>query len=223
MRYSVLIKFFLFPIILFFTGCFGEKPIKEEPIKEEPIKEVPKKEIYPIELNEKQKKLYKSLQHYLNQLKSLNADNIISMTYPKFFIAFSQRVYKNQILTMTNSSNIEIRDFSAKITQIGKVDTFSEGKFAKVGYTSTIKVHLKNNRLYDTQLSINTLYSILVRKYGRENIHVDTKTRVVSIVKNEKLLAIKENSSEWKFVGYNATYRELYYPSFLPYDLLDKL
>ena len=222
MRYTILIKMVLFPILLFFIGCLGEKVPKEEPIKE-PTKEVPKKEVYPIELDEKQKEVYHALQHYLNQLKSLNADNIISMTYPKFFIAFSKRIYKNQILTMTNSSNIEIRDFSAKITEIDNVNTFSKGEFAKVGYTSTIKVHLKNNRLYNTELSLNTLYSILVRKYGRENIHVDTKTRVVTIVKNEKLLSIKENSSEWKFVGYNPTYQERYYPSFLPSDLLDKL
>ena len=218
MRYSILIKIFFLPLMLFFTGCFSDKTPKEEPIAE-----VPKKEVYPIELDQKQKKVYKALQRYLNQLKSLNANNIISMTYPKFFIVFSKNIYRNQILTMTNSSNIEILDFSAKITQVDKVNTFSEGEFAKVGYTSTVKVHLKNNRLYDTELSLNTLYSILVRKYGRENIHVDTKTRVVTIVKNEKLLSIKENSSDWKFVGYNPTYRELYYPSFLPYDILDKI
>jgi uncharacterized protein YccT (UPF0319 family) len=209
---------FLFPILLSFIGCLGDKVPKEEPKKE-----VPKKEVYPIELDEKQKKVYKALQRYLNQLKALNANNIISMTYPKFFTVFSKRIYRSQILTMTNSSNIEIRNFSAKITKIDKVNTFSEGEFAKVGYNSTVKVHLKNNRLYDTELSLNTLYSILVRKYGRENIHVDIKTRVVTIKKQEKMLAIKENNDDWTFIGDNPTYRERYYPSFLPYDILDKI
>jgi len=220
MRYSILIKIFILPLMLFFTGCFFEKTPDK---KEEPIAEVPKKEVYPIELDEKQKKVYKALQLYINQLKSLNANNIIAMTYPKFFTVFSKRIYRSQILTMTNSSNIEILDFSAKITQIDKVNTFSEGKFAKVGYTSTVKVHLKNSRLYDTELSLNTLYSILARKYGQKNIHVDTKTRVVTIKKQEKMLSIKENPNDWKFVGDNPTYRELYYPSFLPYDILDKI
>jgi len=220
MRYSILIKIFFLPLMLFFTGCFSEKiPDK----KEEPIAEVPKKEVYPIELDRKQKKVYKALQHYLNQLKSLNANNIISMTYPKFFIAFSKNIYKSQILTMTNSSNVEILDFSAKIIQIDKVNKFSEGEFAKVEYASTVKVHLKNNRLYNTQLSLNTLYSILARKYGQKNIHVDTKTRVVTIRKREKMLSIKESPNDWKFVGDNPTYRQLYYPSFLPYDILDKI
>jgi hypothetical protein len=199
-------------------GCLKEKtPVKE------PTKEVPKKEVYPMELDEEQKKLYKALELYLQQLKSLNANNIISMTYPKFFIVFSKSLYKNQILTMTKSSNIEIQDFSAKITKIDKIKKFSEGEFAQVGYTSTVKVHLKNGRLYDTELSINTLFSILVRKYGRENIHVDTKTRVVTIKKQEKMLGIKENHTNWKFIGDNQTYRERYYPSFLPYDILDKI
>ncbi len=205
--------------MLFFAGCIFNKMPKEQEI----VKEIPKKEVYPMELDRKQKEVYKVLQLYINQLKSLNANNIISMIYPKFFIVFSKNIYKNQILTMTNSSNIEILDFSAKITQIGKVKKFSEGEFAKVGYTSTVKVHLKNNRLYDTELSLNTLYSILARKYGQKNIHVDTKTRVVTILKYEKMLSIKENPNDWKFVGDNPTYRKLYYPSFLPYDILDKL
>lgn len=225
MRYSSLIKFSLLPIILFFTGCFWDKTTKEEEhiIKEEPIKEVPKKEVYPLELDEEQKKVYKVLKLYLYQLKSLNADTIISMTYPKFFTVFSKNIYRNQILTMTNSSNIDIVDFSAKITKIEKVNTFSEGKFAKVGYTSTIKVYLKNDRLYDTELSLNTLYSILARKYGQKNIHVDTQTRVVTITKYEKMLAIKEKPNDWTFIGDNPTYRELYYPSFLPYEILNNI
>jgi len=220
-RYSILIKFFLLATILFFTGCSKDKTPKKEEVA--PIKKVPKKEIYPIKLNEKQKEVYKALQLYLNQLKSLDADGIIAMTYPKFFTVFSKNIYRNQILTMANSSNIDIVDFSAKITKIGKVKEFSNGKFTQVGYTSTIKVYLKNSRLYNTELSINTLYSILVRKYGRKSIHVDTKARVVTITKNEKLLAIKENSNDWKFIGDNPTYRELYYPNFLPYEILNQI
>jgi len=232
MRFSILIKLFSLGVIIFFTGCLGDKTpkeevikeeVKKEPIKKEPIQEVPKKELYPIELDEKQKEVYNALELYLNQLKSLDAQSIISMTYPKFFTVFNKNTYRNQILTMTNSSNIDILDFTAKITKIGTVQEFSNGKFAKVAYTSTIQIYLKNSRLYSTQLSINTLYSILVRKYGRKNIHVDTQARVVTIIKNEKLLAIKENPNDWKFIGDNPTYRELYYPSFLPYDILNQI
>jgi hypothetical protein len=205
-------------MILFFTGCFEEKVPKKEPIEEPP-----KIETYPIKLDEQQKEVYKALELYLQQLKSLNVNNIISMTYPKFFTVFSKKIYRNQILTMTKSSNIEILNFSANITKVEKIKEFSGGNFTKVGYHSTIKIHLKNERLYDTELSINTLHSILVRKYGQENIHVDTKTRVVTIKKQEKMLAIKENNDDWKFIGDNPTYRERYYPSFLPYDILDKI
>ena len=230
MRYSILIKFVFLPFLLFFIGCFGdtpqkkEEPKKEEPIKKEPItEEIPNKEVYPIELNEKQKQVYKVLELYLNQLKSLNVEGIISMTYPQFFTTFSKNIYRNQLLTMTNSSNIDILYFSANITKIDKINRFSKGEFTKVAYTSTIKIYLKNNRLYNTELSLNTLYSILARKYGQKNIHVDTQTRVVTIIKYEKMLAIKENPNDWKFVGDNPTYRDLYYPNFLPYDILNNI
>jgi len=221
MRYSIVIL----SILLLFAGCFSDKtpPKQEQTTEEVPKKDIPEPTPATIVDNEKKTELYKALELYINQLESLSADNIISMTYPKFFTVFSKNVYRNQILTMTNSSNIDIVDFSAKITKVDNVNSFSEGKFAKVGYTSTIKLYLKNNRLYDSKLSLNTLYSILARKYGQKNIHVDIQTRVVTIIKNEKLLAIKENSNGWKFVGDNPTYRELYYPRFLPYDILNQI
>ena len=53
MRYSIV----LLSILLFFAGCFSDK--KTPPKQEVTTEEVPKKELYPIELDEKQKRFIK--------------------------------------------------------------------------------------------------------------------------------------------------------------------
>ncbi len=226
MRYAILI-----PVtVALLTGCFSDKKVSKKNKDENlttrnTIDKTPKKEVYPIELNSKQKKLYKVVEEYLNRLKSLDVDGIIYMTYPKFFTAFNKSLYRSQILTITNSSNLSIVDFSSKIRQISEIYNFSNGEFAQVEYTSTVKVYLQNSRLYNTKSSINTLYSILVRKYGREHIDVDTQARVVTLTRDEKLLAIKDKlyNNEWKFIGDNNTYREIYYQKFMPIDILNQI
>ena len=208
--------------LLIFTACISKKEPKKEP-QPEPKKEVSKKEVSsPLKLNKKQKIVYDALTLYIEQLKSLDADNIISMTYPKLFLAFSQDTYKNYIYTMANSSYLEIQSFEANITEIGEIQPFSEGNFSQVSYKSVIKIHFTHPDLYNTKLSLNTLYSILARKYEQKNIFVNVETRIITIRKQEKMLAIKENNHDWKFLGDNPTYRE-FYPNFLPSDILEKI
>ena len=210
--------------LILLTACISDKEPKKEVPKEEPKaepkKEVPKKETSSLNLNKRQKVLYKALNLYIQQLKSLNEDNIISMTYPKFFLAFDKNTYKSYIYTMANSSNIQIQSFDANVTDIKEIQSYSEGDFAQVSYKSVIKILFTNPNLYNTKLSLNTLYSILARKYDKKNIFVDVNTRIITIRKKEKILAIKEKNSSWKFVGDNPTYRELY-PNFLPKSILD--
>ena len=215
-------KFFIFILISFiFIACRSSStPTKEPPktVQEERSNEPRTENI----LNREDLLLKKSLERYLYQLKTLNSDNIIAMTYPKFFTVFSQRTYRGFLYTMINSSNIDIISFKASIDKIEPIQRFSNGKFSKVRYNSIIKIYLKNPELYNTKNSLNTLYSILARKYGAQNIHVDTSSRVVTIKKEEKMIAIKEKTAEWKFIGDNPTYRELY-SSFLPYDILGRI
>ena len=71
-------------------------------------------------------------------------------------------------------------------------------------------------------MSVRVLNDVLSSKYGKENITVEPKNRTIIIGKEEKLLAIKENEKEWKFIGDNQEYRRLY-PRILPLDILSKI
>jgi len=212
---------FLIPILsLFLLGsCASTKKVKAPKKIEKCV--VKKSQSLP-NLSQKQEILFTALQAYLKELKLLNINNIVEMTYPKLFWIIPKFQYKRQIQTMAKSSYLKIQSFDTNITNIGKIKSFSDGNFSKISYTSKIKIHLKNPKLYNTKVSINTLHSIFVRKYGKENIHIDTKKRIISIKNKETMFAIKESDNQWKFLLDNPTYRELY-PDFLPHEILDTI
>jgi len=211
--------------LLLLSSCSSKKkPVKEEITQKEPTKEEPKKEIINTiqTLSPSEMELKRYLKLYLSQLKSLDADSIISMTYPKLFRATSKYLYKGSIFTMANSSNVNIISFDTSISKIGKIQSFSNGNFTNIAYTSVILIQFLNPDLYNTEISLNALHSTLAKKYGQNNIYVDKEQRTIRITKHEKLLAIQERPYNWKFLGDNPAYRKLY-PQFLPYDILNQI
>ena len=220
-------NFILTLALLFFTACIGDKKPKIEP-KKEPIAESNETLVQALydnslgTLSIEQIHLKNALDNYLAQLKSLNADNIISMTYPKLFIPINQDMFRDYLNTMLISSDVQVNSFDATITKIGTIKAFSEGTFSQLNYNSTINISFINPELYNTQRKLLILDKILSNKYGRENIRVDSIGRTITIKKEEKLLAIKDGSGEWKFLGDNQEYRRLY-PKILPIDILNNI
>ncbi len=204
--------------LLLFTACIGDKEPKKEAIQE--LNTTQENNVSTLTLEEVQ--LKSALENYLAQLKSLNADNIISMTYPKLFIPINRDMFKEYLNTMLISSDVQVNSFDAIITKINTIKPFSEGKFAQIHYNSTINISFINPKLYNTQRKLLILDKILSKKYGRDNIRVDSIGRSITIKKEEKLLAIKESSQTWKFLGDNPEYRRLY-PRILPIEILNSI
>ena len=164
-----------------------------------------------------------ALDLYLNDLATFNTDSIVDKTYPKLFQVIDLDLFRQYIASMMNSTDIKMNSYESNITELSKVTTFSnETQFAQAKYTSTVKMHFLNDAMYNNEEKINFLYDALIHKYGQENIHIDVEARTLRIKKSEKLLIIKEKDTEWKFLGDNSKYRQLY-PSFLPYEILEIL
>lgn len=210
--------------LLIFTACIGDKePKKETQPTENTTHTEPTYNNSSVETLSLEKiDLKNALDNYLAQLSSLNADNIISLTYPKLFIPINQDMFRNFLNTMLISSDVKVNSFDSTITNIGEIIPFSEGTFAQISYNSTINISFINPELYNTQRKLLILNKILGIKYGRENIKVDSIGRTITIKKREKLIAIKDNSQEWKFLGDNDEYRRLY-PRILPTDILNNI
>ena len=147
------------------------------------------------------------------------------MTYPKFFIPINKTIFKRYLNNLLTSPHIAVVSFDTNITDIGRVKSYNNGEFANLKYQTTIKLAFINPNLYNDELSIRMLRDILSKKYGKENIQIEPKNREITIREEQKLLAIKDNSSsdeEWKFIGDNPEYRKLY-PEILPLDILSKI
>jgi len=200
--------------LVLLTGCFDNANIQKE--------KKPQENTEADSYSPKQQEVKSYLGLYLEQLQNLDTDNIIAMTYPKLFIAINKTVFKQYINTLLTSEHISVESFKTQIVHIGKVYPYSQGEFSQIEYKTTIKLNFINPKLYSDELSIRVLHDALSRKYGEENININPHERSITIAKDEKLLAIKEKGNTWKFLGDNASYREIY-PKILPMDLLEKI
>jgi hypothetical protein len=219
------IKYFsLTLMLLLFTACNSEKELK---------KEEPSVVAIPTDVNKTDQNITVALpvvtqtyletvaNQYLNELKVFNIDAIVEMTYPALFTVINPTHFREYISIMTNSKDILVESYDTKIQHIDEITTFNNGtQFSQAQYISTAKIIFLNPNLYNTEKSINYLYDVLIHKYGQENIHINLNERSVRISKPEKLLMIKEEGQEWKFLGDNKEYRRLY-PQILPAEILN--
>ncbi|CAA6801045.1 MAG: Unknown protein [uncultured Sulfurovum sp.] len=205
-------------VLLFLVSCNGSKQAVKEEVQENNIT------TSPIEIeNQSQPTIKNMLDSYLNKLATFDTDAIVDMTYPKLFYVIDPELYRQYIASMMNSSDIIMTSYETNVTKFSPVLRFSnETEFAQVNYTSKVNIQFLNNNLYDTEEKINFLYDALIHKYGQENINIDVKKRTLAIKKAEKLIIIKEKDTEWKFLGDNSKYRQLY-PNFLPREILNNL
>ncbi len=200
------------------TKLIEDKNSKKDENRTTPIDNIDNIIVY----TDEQLELKEELERYLEQLKSLNIEGIIDMTYPKLFIPINKNMFKRYLNTVISSKDITIESFDVNITDIGEIQSFSNGKFATVEYRSIIKLAFINPNLYSDELSMRVLNDTLTDKYGSDNIKIDAKNREIVIKRDEKLLAIKEQDSDWKFIGDNREYRRLY-PQIIPLDILSQI
>ena len=238
--------FLLFVSLFFLTSCIGEKELDPKPtptpvataittpsptiIHQEKVNVGCSTAVFvsdphytsnPIKINSEEEELKYALENYFDQLKSLNADNIISMTYPKLFIPINKDLFREYINTMLNSQELSIVDFQTSVIDINPVSCLSNISFAQIRYTSDITINFVNPELYSDDTKMRFLADVMSRKYGYDNIKIDTESRTISIKKEEKLLAIKEDGM-WTFMGDNPEYRRLY-PKILPLEILNSI
>jgi len=214
-----ILKYFILLSLLFVsTACVGDK--KPKKIEEENnSSNIHNPYAYLEPLDKEQKILLKELINYTTALKLFDTDTIVEKTYSNLFNYIDQTHFREYISTMMSSKDILVKEYDAHINKISKVVTFTDKtQLAKVTYTSTTKIVLLNDKLYNTERSINFLYDVLIHKYGQNNIQIDVKRRAISIKKREYLLMINDKGEGWKFLGNNAEYQKLY-PSILPIEI----
>jgi len=202
-------------IFIFFTACNSSKKLKkeEENTTTETIQTIVKEK----------SELEQELEIYFESLHNFNSDAIVDMTYPRLFSVISPDLFRQYMDSMINSKDIQMTSYSTDSQQISPIRKFSNGtEFTQINYSSTIILQFLNPNLYASQEQMNYLYDVSIDKFGVENVSIDLNSRTLSVTKPEKLLAIKEQDMQWKFVGDDARYRK-YFPSFMPIEILQNL
>ena len=175
-----------------------------------------------IDINH-QNRLEQALERYLEALQSFDTDAIVNMTYPRLFTVINPERFRQYISTMINSNDIQITSYTTTTPEVSAIRRFSNGtEFAQINYDSTIALQFLNPNLYASREQMNYLYDVEINKFGKENVFIDVDNRILKITKPEKLLAIKEQGREWKFIGDDARYRK-YFPNFMPPEILQNL
>ena len=180
-------------------------------------------DVEPVENNiVEQSELKNYIDTYFQQLQTLNVDGIIGMTYPNLFKPINESLFRRYINTIVSSPQLSVESFKTSLIYLGDVYPYKNGEFAQIIYQSDITLNFLNPELYNDELSVRVLNNVLAGKYGQENIAINPTQRTINIKKEEKLLAIKEQDTEWKFIGDNPSYRRLY-PRVLPSGILSQI
>jgi hypothetical protein len=171
------------------------------------------------ELSQKQEILKKALDRYLQELQNYNTDTIVDLTYPQLFESIDPDVYRQSIVAFINSSQIEEELYETNVTKICKPLLFSNGReFAQAEYTAINRIRFIDDDIYDTDNKMNFLYDVFIHKFGKDNIQFDVENRTITKKEYNKLLMIKDQGEEWKFLGDNHSYR-MHYPIILPPEI----
>jgi len=215
--------YFLLFILIFFIACNGTKEIKKEETNSS-IENIKVKTEAESKIEIKEKNVFeKKLNLYLEAMQSFNIDLIINMTYPKLFTVIDQELFRQYMSSMLNSKDVKMTAFTTNTPQIAPIRRFSNGtEFTQIDYNSTITLQFINPNLYGSREQMNYLYDVSIHKFGVKNVSIDLNKRTLKVTKPEKLLAIKEEGAQWKFLGNDARYRK-YFPNFMPIEILQNL
>ena len=206
---------FLLLTLIFIVACNSTKEIKKE--------ETNTTTAVVQTIITKKNSLEKELENYFNALQAFNIDGVVDMTYPKLFSVISPDLFRQYMHAMVNSKDIQMISYITNLPKISPIRRFSNGtEFAQVDYNSTVILQFINPNLYGSQEQMNYLYDVSIEKFGVENVSIDLNNRTLRVTKPEKLLAIKEQDMQWKFIGDDARYRK-YFPSFMPPEILQNL
>jgi len=242
------LPYYLLPLLLliFFTACNSTKELKKEETNstiecieenlttsetksttkstkdKKTIRETIKRKGCKIDINHKSR-LEQALERYLEALQNFDTEAIVNMTYPRLFSVINPELFRQYLSTMINSNDIQITSYTTTPPQRSAIRRFSNGtEFAQIGYNSTIALQFLNPNLYASREQMNYLYDVEINKFGEGNVVIDLDNRVLRVTKPERLLAIKEQGSEWKFIGDDARYRK-FFPRFMPPEILQNI
>ncbi|MCS3529265.1 hypothetical protein [Chryseobacterium sp. JUb7] len=159
----------------------------------------------------------KNLTYFANSIKNKNIDQAISCIYPKFFTVVSKD-QMNRILTMTYNNpfmKIDVQDL--KFGTIGKAEKINTEYFSIVDYSFRLKCNVSSMN-EDMKKKVS---SLLISKYGKNNVKYLANESSYLINAGMKACAVSKDRKYWKFVILEEGYKKQLV-KVLPQKILNK-
>lgn len=159
----------------------------------------------------------KSLTYFVNSIKARQIDRAVSCIYPKFFTV----VPKDQmtlLLNMTyNNPFMKVEVQNLQVASVEKPELISGEYFSIASYFLKLKCNVSSMN-DDMKKKIST---VLIGKYGKNNVKYLTNEGTYLINAHMKACAVSKDRKYWKFVILEKEYKSQLV-KVLPKKILDK-
>ena len=164
----------------------------------------------------------KSLNSFIDNMKSKNINNAVEYIYPKYFKVVSKDQMK-QILNITYNNpalNLKIIDF--KITNVEKPEKISSELFSITHYSVKMNLKIDWQSIPNGQKMKTQINDGLYKKFGRDNVTYISNGDYYIINSKRRACGVSNNGKEWKFLIIEENYKPQLI-NVLPKKIIDKI
>lgn len=159
----------------------------------------------------------KSLTYFVNSIKARQIDRAVSCIYPKFFTVVPKD-QMTQLLNMTyNNPFMKVEVQNLQVASVEKPELISGEYFSIASYFLKLKCNVSSMN-DDMKKKIST---VLIGKYGKNNVKYLTNEDTYLINAHMKACAVSKDRKYWKFVILEKEYKSQLV-KVLPKKILDK-
>ncbi|WPO81255.1 hypothetical protein SD427_10825 [Chryseobacterium sp. JJR-5R] len=159
----------------------------------------------------------KSLTYFVNSIKARQIDRAVSCIYPKFFTVVPKD-QMTQLLNMTyNNPFMKVEVQNLQFASVEKPELITNEYFSIASYFLKLKCNVSSMN-DDMKKKIST---VLIGKYGKNNVKYLTNEGTYLINAHMKACAVSKDRKYWKFVILEKEYKSQLV-KVLPKKILDK-
>lgn len=159
----------------------------------------------------------KSLTYFVNSIKARQIDRAVSCIYPKFFTVVPKD-QMTQLLNMTyNNPFMKVEVQNLQVASVEKPELITNEYFSIASYFLKLKCNVSSMN-DDMKKKIST---VLIGKYGKNNVKYLTNEGTYLINAHMKACAVSKDRKYWKFVILEKEYKSQLV-KVLPKKILDK-
>ena len=147
-------------------------------------------------------------ERFFQATQEKNWDAVLDLTYPRLF-ELAPREQIRKLFTEMESEGMTFSFHDLEIDEISAVTIVGEEQFARVDYSSLMKIQLEGEN-FDDASTIELLRTTFEQSFGAGNVQYISDGKIFEVDSKKTMLAVAgKGKSDWKFIEVNAAQKEL--------------